>query len=153
MPSEPRVFLDTSVLFAAVLSETGGARLILKLGEARVLRLLVGPRVLREADNVLTCKAPESRALFALLLDQAGVETGSNPDTGTSNRAEKVVDYAPDARILAEAMVAQADYFVTFDRQHFIDNPSAHDLPFLVGTPGEFLAWLRERLRRLESGE
>ena len=153
MPSEPCIFLDTSVLFAAVLSETGGARLILKLGEARVLRLVVGPRVLHEADNVLTRKAPGSRALFALLLDQAGVETGPTPDMGTSNRAEIVVDYAPDARILAEALAAQADYFVTFGRQHFIDNPSVHGLPFLVGTPWEFLAWLRERLRRLESRE
>lgn len=153
MPSEPCVFLDTSVLFAAVLSETGGARLILKLGEAGGLRLLVGPRVLREADDVLARKAPESKVLFALLLDQAGVEIGPVPDAVACNRAEKVVDYAPDARILAEALVAQADYFVTFDRQHFIDNPTVSGLPFPVGTPGEFLAWLRERLRRLESGE
>lgn len=153
MPSELCVFLDTSVLFAAVLSETGGARLILKLGEAGVLRLVVGPKVLREADSVLTRKAPKSRALFALLLDQAGVETGPIPDTGTSKRAEQVVDYVPDARILAEALAARADYFVTFDQQHFIDNPYVQDLPFFVGTPGEFLAWLRERLRKLESGE
>jgi predicted nucleic acid-binding protein len=153
MVNEPCVFLETSVLFAAVLSETGGARLILKLGEAGVLRLRVGPRVLREADNVLARKAPKSKALFALLLDQAGVELGPAPDAILLDRAERVVDYAPDARVLAEALATQTDYFVTFDRQHFIDNPSVSGLPFPVGTPGEFLAWLRERLRRFESGE
>ncbi len=42
-----RVFIDTSVLFAAVLSATGGSRLILKLGEAGVLRLVVSRQVLR----------------------------------------------------------------------------------------------------------
>jgi predicted nucleic acid-binding protein len=153
MPSELRVFLDTSVLFAAVLSETGGARLILKLGEAGVLRLLVGPRVLQEADGVLARKAPESKGLFALLLDQAGVEVGPAPNVASRDRAERIMDYAPDARILAEALAAQVNYFVTFDRRHFIDNPSILDVPFPVGIPEEFLAWLRERLRRLESGE
>lgn len=153
MGSEPRVFLDTSVLFAAVLSETGGARLILKLGEAGGLRLLVGPQVLREADGVLARKAPESKALFALLLNQAGVEIGPVPDAAMSNRAEQVVDYAPDAQVLAEAFAAQIDYFVTFDRQHFIDNPLVFGLPFSVGTPGDFLAWLRERLTTSEIGE
>ena len=47
MGVELRVFLDTSVLFAAVHSETGGARLILKLGEAGVVSLWVGPWVLK----------------------------------------------------------------------------------------------------------
>ena len=46
MQTDARVFLDTSVLFAAVLSETGGSHLILKLGEAGALPLLVGSRVL-----------------------------------------------------------------------------------------------------------
>ena len=34
MATELRVFLDASALFAAVYSETGGARLLFKLGEA-----------------------------------------------------------------------------------------------------------------------
>ena len=65
-------------------------------------------------------------------------------------RAKAVVAYAPDAHVLAEALSAKVDYFVTLDRQHFVDNPRAETLPFPVGTPGDFLAWLRERLR---SGE
>jgi predicted nucleic acid-binding protein len=150
MGSEPRVFLDTRVLFAAVLSETGGARLILKLGETRILRLWVGPQVLQEADGVLARKAPESKSLFALLLDRAGVEIGPAPDREAASRAEKVVRYVPDARVLAEALASEVDYFVTLDRQHFIDNPLVFDLPFPVGTPGDFLAWLRERLTTSE---
>ena len=38
MGVELKVFLDTSALFAAVHSDTGGARLILKLGEAGLYR-------------------------------------------------------------------------------------------------------------------
>jgi len=51
-----KVFLDTSVLFAAVYSKTGGSRLILKLGEAGAVQLWVGPWVLREAEGVIKRK-------------------------------------------------------------------------------------------------
>ena len=85
MPNEPCAFLDTSVLFAAVLSETGGARLILKLGEAGVLRLRVGPGVLREADDVLARKAPKSKALFALLGFECIVSLYSVVENPTKN--------------------------------------------------------------------
>jgi predicted nucleic acid-binding protein len=144
--NEPRVFLDTSVLFAAVLSATGGSRLILKLAEAGVVRLWVGEWVLQEADGVLARKAPESKALFALLLDRAGVKVGPAPDASARKQAEMAVDYEPDARVLAEALAAGVDYFVTLDRQHFLNTLSERSLPFSAGTPGDFLAWLRERM-------
>lgn len=148
MTDKACAFLDTSVLFAAVLSATGGARLILKLGEAGSVCLWVGPQVLREADNVLMRKAPESKALLALLLERAKVNVGPEPDPMMLAQATEVVAYAPDARILAEALAVEVDYFVTLDRHHFVDNPRVKVLPFPVGTPGDFLAWLREQMAK-----
>ena len=147
MASEVRVFLDTSALFAAVLSEKGGSRLILKLGEAGAVQLWVGPRVLQEADAVLARKAVENKALFALLLDRAKVSVGPEPDDTALAQARTVVDYPPDARIVAEALAVDADYLVSLDREHLVGNPRASELPFLVGTPGDFLAWFREHLQ------
>ena len=72
----PRVFLDTSVLFASVWSEEGGSRLILKLGEAGAISISVGPWVLREAEAVLQRKAPHLRARLALLLDRGRRQGG-----------------------------------------------------------------------------
>ena len=143
MASEPRVFLDTSVLFAVVLSEGGGSRLILELGEAGLVQLWIGPQVLRETDGVLTRKAPESKATFALLLDRCGAAVGSSPGGEAVRRASAVVGHPGDAQVLAEALEADVDYFVTLDRRHFVDNPRAAGLPFAVGTPGDFLAWVR----------
>jgi predicted nucleic acid-binding protein len=148
MASEVRVFLDTSALFAAVLSEKGGSRLILKLGEARAVGLGVGPRVLHEADAVLTRKAAENKALFALLLDRAKVSVGPEPDDTALAQARTIVDYPPDAHIVAEALAAGADYLVSLDRKHLVGNPRTPDLPFPIGTPGDFLAWLRVHLRQ-----
>jgi len=146
MAVEVRVFLDTSVLFAAVLSDTGGSRLILKLGEAGAVQLWVGPRVLQEADAVLARKAPGSKALFALLLDRGQVSVGPEPDDTALAQAKTVIDYPPDAHILGEALAVDADYLVSLDRKHLAGNPQVLGLPFPVGSPGDFLAWYREHL-------
>lgn len=146
MRTETRVFLESSVLFAAVHSESGGARLILKLGEAGAIALWVGPYVLQETDAVLDRKSPGSKARFALLLDRARVRVGPPSDAVALAQATAVIDYLPDAQILAEALASGVDYLVSLDRQHFVGNPRAASLPFPIGTPGDFLAWYRRRL-------
>ncbi|HHY98531.1 MAG TPA: PIN domain-containing protein [Firmicutes bacterium] len=142
-----RVFLDASILFAAVWSETGGARLILKLGEAGAIELWTGPWTLRETDAVLDRKSPKSKSYFALLLDRARIQVGPEASRGDMEKAESVVDYAPDARVLAEALTAGADYFVSFDRKHLIGNPRTGQLPFRLGTAGDFIEWYRGQLQ------
>ena len=150
MDAETRAFLDTSVLFAAVWSESGGSRLILKLGEAEAVSLWAGPSVLREADAVLKRKAPESRPHMALLLDRAQVRVGPEAGTEAMALARTAVDYVPDAQVLAEALETGVDYFVSLDREHLVGNPRTETLPFAVGTPGDFLEWYRQQLREIE---
>ena len=62
-------------------------------------------------------------------------------------QARAVVDYQPDAYILAEALAAEVDYLVSLDRKHLVGNPRASELPFPIGTPGDFLAWFRTQLQ------
>ena len=145
-PDELSVFLDTSALFAAAYSETGGARLILKLGEAGVMSLWVGPRVLREAESVLERKSLRSKGYFALLLDRARIQVSAEADEAALRKACAVIDYEPDAQVVAEALTIGADYLVSFDWVHLVGNPRAGELPFPIGTAGDFLAWYRERL-------
>jgi predicted nucleic acid-binding protein len=144
--AKTRVFLDTSVLFAAVWSEGGGSRLILKLGEAGAVSLWVGPCVLQEADAVLKRKSDVSRPLMALLLDRAQVQVGPEAGTEALTQAKSVVEYVSDAQVLAEALERHVDYFVSLDKKHLVGNPGAENLPLAVGTPGEFLEWYRHRL-------
>lgn len=145
MDAESRVFLDTSALFAAAISESGGARMILKLGEAGAVSLWVGPLVLNEAEAALAKKSPKSKAYFALLLDSANVQIGEPATPDALSLAASVVDYLPDAQVLAEALTVGVDYFVSLDKKHLLGNPRAGRLPFPVGTPGDFLAWYRGR--------
>lgn len=140
-----KVFLDTSVIFAAVLSPQGGARMILRLGEIGYLHLLVGPQVLRECETVVRRKAPDTLPDLALLLDTARVEVTSEAGQESLEQALRWLSHPPDARILAEALEAQADWLVTHDVRHVLAIPP-DALPLRIGTPGDLLQWLRQSL-------
>ena len=127
------------MLFSAVLSSTGGARKLFHLAEAGLLQLIVGPTVLREADEVVRRKAPASLPLLAQLLEAGQVETCSAPAPKQIESARSLVAYTPDARVLAEAIRAEVDWFVTHDKEHFLKSKEEINLSFEIGTPGDLL--------------
>ncbi len=139
-----RVFLDTSALFAGIWSEEGAARAILKLGEMGVIRILISPQVLAEIEAVVRRKAPHLLSPMALLLDAANVEVTPHPSPEARQQAARLVTHPGDVLVLAAALDAQPDYFVTLDKAHFLSNTLLADaLPFPLGTPGDFLSWWR----------
>ena len=142
----PEIFLDTSVIIAAVMSPTGGARLLFHLAQADTVKLLVGSDVLDEAEEVIRRKAPELLGLLAQLLDEAGIEISKPPTPAQQKKARSLLSYAPDAKVLAQAMAAKSDWLVSHDKKHFVGNPGLDDLSFKLGTPGDVIAWLREYL-------
>jgi predicted nucleic acid-binding protein len=143
-PKRYKVFLDTSVVFAAVLSPGGGARKLFQLGEAKFIQLLIGPNVLRECEDVVRRKKPASLVDLARLLENSLVETVSTSAPKLIEAARLIVIYEPDARVLAEAMQAKPDWFITHDKQHLLKEPSATVLPFRIGTPGDLLQAIKE---------
>jgi predicted nucleic acid-binding protein len=145
-PKSPKVFLDTSVIIAAVMSPSGGARLLFHLSHAGVIRLAVGPGILLEAEEVFRRKAPNLLGLLAQLLDAANVEIDGRPSAQQIGQANSLLIYPPDANVLAQAIFSHPDWFVSHDQAHFLDNPALNDLAFRVGTLGDVIAWLREQI-------
>ena len=144
---KPSVFLDASVLFAAVFSPTGAARVILRLAESDIIELVASSQVLAEVEGALRQKAPEVLGYLALLLDRAHCHIVANPTLDQVNTWQPVVSHLPDAAVLAAALNAQADYLVTLDRRHFLRNPALMDSPPLpIGAPGDFLTWFRRQV-------
>ncbi len=139
-----KVFLDTSVIIAAALSPTGGARQIFLLGEAGLLYLLVGPAVLREAEEVTRRKAPDSLPLLAQLLAAGGIAVSLEPTRQQLTMAESWIEYKPDALILAEALAANPDWFISHDKTHFTGKQSNRLIPLNIGTPGDLLQFIKE---------
>ena len=143
----PRIFLDTSAVFAAVWSAADGARALLKLGEGALLRLVISQDVLAEIDDVVREKAPRKLADVALLLHAGHIEVSAKPSPRQIDMCREWVTYDQDAIVLAGALNAGVEFFVTLDRKHFLDNNKLRDAaPIAVGTPGDCLAWYRERL-------
>ncbi len=144
-PRSLELFLDTSALIAAVMSPTGGARILFHLSEAGAARITVGKGVLREAEEVLRRKAPDLMGAFAQLLDSANIHVSAAPTAKHIKEAQALLDYLPDANILAQAMAASPDWLVSHDKEHFLGNPKLKKLPFQVGTPGDVIDWLHQQ--------
>jgi predicted nucleic acid-binding protein len=143
-PKNLRVFLDTSVVFAAVLSPIGGSRQLFLLGEVGTLALIVGPTVLQECEQVVRRKVPTSLPLLAQLLEAASTETAEAPNRRQIAIAKSYVRYGPDARVLAEAIHAKPDWFLTHDKEHFLRSRGKIGLPFEIGTPGDLLQRIKD---------
>jgi predicted nucleic acid-binding protein len=147
MPGRIRVFLDTSALFAGVWSPTGGARAVLKLAELGAIQLWASPQVLEELDRALRRKAPDALPWLALLLDRIDLQMAHTASAGALQHSRLLIAHPGDATILACAVSAEVDYFVTLDREHFLGNDALREaVPFPIGTPGDFLAWFRDQV-------
>ncbi|GIV63968.1 MAG: PIN domain-containing protein [Chloroflexota bacterium] len=142
-----KVFLDTSVIFAAVLSPNGGARMVFRLGEVGYLQLMAGKQVLKECETVVRRKAPQTLPELAILLDVVKLTVTPEASNENLERARLLVSYPPDALILAEAIHANPDWFLSHDHQHLLKVP-ADALPFRIGTPGDLLNWLKSQTIR-----
>jgi len=142
----PRIFLDTSALFAGIWSDEGGARMLLRLGEAGAIELLISPRILVELQAALARKAPDTLPLAAVLLDRAAGTVVPAADEDHLQLADALITHRGDAAIVAAAWQATSDFLVTLDP---LENSSLiAGVPFVIGTPGDALAWIRAQFRR-----
>lgn len=153
MNPDPRIFLDSSVLIAGAWSPSGGSRELLRLGAMGAIELLVSPLVLHEVEAVLRRKAPDLVGEMALLLERSGVQVVNARDAQVVARCTELAGHAGDGRILADACSGEPDYFVTLDKRHLLDDAVAGQMPFPIGTPGDCIAWLRNRWAQLASPE
>jgi predicted nucleic acid-binding protein len=145
MAGRPKVFLDTSALFAGVWSDSGGARQILKLAEAGLVTPAVSLQVLSEIENNLRRKTPDLLGKLAVLLDRVGLVLAVTAPGARYEVALALTGHPGGGAVVADAWEAGMDFFVTLDPQHFLDNKSlCAALPFPLGTPGDFLLWYRQ---------
>ena len=114
---KPRVFLDSSVIVAALLSSRGGSFYVLtQLNDRCAFR--INEYVLAEMQDVLTTKFRKHPALlshFFLFLGLYDIETLKDPSRREVERMSSVVS-KKDAPILASA-IEHSDYLVTLDNE------------------------------------
>ncbi len=144
-PPPPRIFVDSSVLFAAAASATGASRALIILAELGLLRLVVCLQIFDEVERNLQAKAPAALPYFQRLRAALNWEVVGDPTPEQVQNA-MVIIAAKDAPILAAAIGTHPQRLVTLDTQHFNRPEVRQQMAFPIQTPGELLADIRQVL-------
>ncbi len=148
--SKSRIFFDSSVLIAGVLSSSGAARVLMVMSEQDEIQLLVSEYVIVETERSLARKAPQALPEFRQALRNANIKIVHDPSAKEVNENLYLMTDAEDVPILLSAMKAGVDYLATHNRRHFLDDPKVAEQSNLrIGTPGDALVWVREQMRKL----
>jgi len=143
----PDLFLDSSALFAGVVSSRGAARALLLLAEMELVTVIISEQVVAETERAVARKVPQALAYYREALRSTGLCIVRDPLPEEVEAHRDIIAHRADVPIVVAAMGASVDYLVTFNRHHFIDDPGVADRSGLrIGTPGDALAWVRERL-------
>ena len=141
-PTPRRVFLDSSVLYAAVFSQTGPARRLILEGLAGSISLAISNLVLEETKLNLTKNAPLALPYFTILADLLSPQA-IHPTKAAVFRAAQLV-HLKDAPIVAAAAKANAEYLATHDVKHLLTHAQAIEQAYgiMVIAPAELLGIL-----------
>ena len=140
-----RVFFDTSVYIAALISNKGAAAELLRLSEAGIIQMVVSEEVIVESDRVLQAKFPEliddSRRLWKSLKPQVVLNSRLNQ----IKPFVKLLDKS-DAAILCAASHADVAAFVTWNTKDFMKPKVAALVSFPIVVPADCLVLFRKWL-------
>lgn len=138
-----RIFFDTSVYIAALISPDGAARELVRLAEAMAIRMVVSEEVITETDRVLIAKFPELIQESRKLWKHLGPEIAPNP---TVNRIKPFLEKLAegDAMILCAAHLAGVSAFVTWNTRDFMAQGVASLVDFPIVVPVDGLKLFRK---------
>ena len=135
----PKVFLDANILFAAAYSSRGGSREIIRKGIVGELVTIVSSTVLEEAVRNLQRKAPTAVEAFMRFIGTLDPQIAEEPSKKEVGKVGQYVN-PEDAIVLAAAIKAEVDYFVTLDKKHFLKDPRVEKKAKLkILSPRQFL--------------
>ncbi len=137
-----RIFLDSSVLYAAAFSAKGPAPRLLLKGLEGSVTLAISDMVLEETKRNLKKNAPSALPYFTILADLLSPFI-TNPTKAQVFKAAQIV-HLKDAPIVAAAVKANADYLATHDVKHLLSHAKAIADAYVITvlTPAELLSVL-----------
>ncbi len=144
----PDLFLDSSALFAGVVSPDGAARVLLLLAEVGLVTVTVSEQVVAETERAVARRVPQALPYYREALRSTGLRIVRDPSPEEVEAHRDIIAHQADVPIVVAAMRADVDYLVTLNHQHFIDDSDvAVRLGLHIGAPGDAVAWLQEKWR------
>lgn len=141
-----KIFLDSSVIIAAVLSPAGGSFRLIKESIFKNYSLLISEYVLAECIRIIRTKFLTRENDLMLLLTKFNLKILRDP---ASKEVEKLIDIIDfqDAPILAAALKYKVEYLITLDKKDFLNQrilKFAKTRGLLILTPGELIQKLEK---------
>jgi predicted nucleic acid-binding protein len=136
-----RIFLDSSVVFAAAYSIHGHAHDLILMAVREELTIVTSELVINETRRNLFESAPETVSAFDRIV--ANIPFVFVRPTKREVRAATKYVALEDAPIVAAARKAKVEFLVTFDQKHLLGRPNiAKYVRAAVLTPKEVMAQL-----------
>ncbi len=144
---KPSLFVDSSALFAGVVSSSGAARALLLLAESQQITITVSEQVIVETERAVARKVPQALRYFRETLRATRLHIVPDPPREQIDAHADIIRHQADVPIVVAAIRAGVDYLVTHNRRHFLDDAGVATRSGLsIGAPGEALAWVRAHL-------
>jgi predicted nucleic acid-binding protein len=148
-----RLFLDSNVLTAGIVSEWGLDKAVLSLCAARICRLVLAEAVRDEVEGNLLLRLSrlETAEANRVLDDYAGLialikpEIVPYPGQDEVNASRHLIRHAADVPVLLSAIASRPDWFLTHNAKHF--TPAlARRTGLRFATPVEFFRALSKSI-------
>ncbi|HXR39421.1 MAG TPA: PIN domain-containing protein [Terracidiphilus sp.] len=149
-----RLFLDSNVLTAGMVSPWGLGKATLSLCAARVCRLVLAEVVRDEVEENLLLHAERLPALDAQqliadyhrLIKRANPELVPYPDKNLVSSSRHLIRHGADVPVLLSAMATKPDWLLTHNTRHF-SKAVAQRTSLRIATPAEFFRALSTLFR------
>ena len=141
--ARPSVFVDSNVLFSGVNSPHGPPARILALQATGRITLVISRQVAEELVRNLRHKAPAAVPVLLALFERALPRLAEDPYEDVVDSVTAAGVNSNDAPIVAAALDAGVDYFVTGDRR-LRNEVQRINPPFRVVSPRELIEELAD---------
>lgn len=152
--SKIRLFLDSNVLTAGIISHWGLDKAVLSLCAARICKLVLAEVVRDEVETNLLMHAggmspDEAERMieaYGRLIALTAPEIVPYPDSAAVTANRHLIRHAADVPVLLSAMASGPDWLLTNNTKHFT-KVVAQRTGLRIATPSEFFralaSWLR----------
>jgi predicted nucleic acid-binding protein len=146
-----RLFLDSNVLLAGILSARGLDGAILSLCTSRVCRLVLAEVVRDEVEENLLFHAARMPAAdanrildaYGRLIKLAKPELVPYPSHSSVRASRHLIRHEADVPVLLSAVASRPDWLLTHNIRHFT-NVVARRCSLRIATPGDFFRQLSD---------
>ncbi|MDO8569978.1 MAG: PIN domain-containing protein [Candidatus Daviesbacteria bacterium] len=136
-PKFPKIYLDASVIIAALLSPNGGSAKVIRLSSLGFFKAITSQTVIEEIEEHTLKIKKDKREIKKFIADYKIIVREKLLLSDIEKIGKVDID---DAHLIAGAKLTKCDFLVTLDKKHLLkEDIKRYFKPLKIVTPGELL--------------